>query len=218
MEREKAPRQIEALFDQDLMPTPSDILIKSGLFLTGIASGILIFISIQEIYGGGGGEPKLRKKSVRYSNDQEPDNQRPESFDNQRPGVGIYNRLQRPRAAGVSRPGASPIATEPQAAAEDSLLHDEDMIPTEIIQRASILNNQEVWASDESESLLSLIMAIAHEQTLADTIIHRSVSCNHCGVSPVRGWRFKCANCVDFDLCAGCEALGLLCLLYFNPY
>ena len=28
-------------------------------------------------------------------------------------------------------------------------------------------------------------------------------------MSPVRGWRFKCANCVDFDLCAGCEALDV---------
>ena len=28
-------------------------------------------------------------------------------------------------------------------------------------------------------------------------------------MSPVRGWRFKCANCVDFDLCSVCESLDV---------
>ncbi|KAI8820750.1 uncharacterized protein EV422DRAFT_496563, partial [Fimicolochytrium jonesii] len=33
------------------------------------------------------------------------------------------------------------------------------------------------------------------------------ITCNHCGTSPIRGIRFKCANCVDFDVCEACEAL-----------
>ncbi|KAF8472749.1 hypothetical protein BDZ91DRAFT_643935, partial [Kalaharituber pfeilii] len=33
------------------------------------------------------------------------------------------------------------------------------------------------------------------------------VSCNSCNVQPIRGIRYRCANCVDFDLCEHCEAL-----------
>ncbi|KAI9007326.1 hypothetical protein BC832DRAFT_554991 [Gaertneriomyces semiglobifer] len=36
--------------------------------------------------------------------------------------------------------------------------------------------------------------------------VHRSITCNHCGSSPIRGYRYKCANCVDYDVCEQCEA------------
>ncbi|ORX87096.1 EF-hand, partial [Basidiobolus meristosporus CBS 931.73] len=32
------------------------------------------------------------------------------------------------------------------------------------------------------------------------------ITCNNCGTSPIRGLRFKCSNCVDYDLCETCEA------------
>jgi hypothetical protein len=65
------------------------------------------------------------------------------------------------------------------------------------------------WAVDESDNLLSLLISIAENEAISDTIIHRSVTCNHCGMSPLRGFRFKCANCVDFDVCSSCEALDV---------
>lgn len=65
------------------------------------------------------------------------------------------------------------------------------------------------WAVEESDNLLSLLISIAENEAIADTIIHRSVTCNHCGMSPLRGFRFKCANCVDFDVCSACEALDI---------
>lgn len=36
--------------------------------------------------------------------------------------------------------------------------------------------------------------------------IHRSVTCDGCGLSPITGKRFKCLMCHDFDLCSKCEA------------
>ncbi|KAI9499172.1 hypothetical protein BDB00DRAFT_795709 [Zychaea mexicana] len=42
-----------------------------------------------------------------------------------------------------------------------------------------------------------------HEEK--DTFTVCGITCNKCGVSPIRGTRYKCANCVDFDLCEMCE-------------
>ena len=38
--------------------------------------------------------------------------------------------------------------------------------------------------------------------------IHFGVSCRACRASPVVGWRFRCAVCVAYDLCAACHASG----------
>ncbi|KAH6577962.1 hypothetical protein BASA62_000559 [Batrachochytrium salamandrivorans] len=64
-------------------------------------------------------------------------------------------------------------------------------------------------AVQESKSLLQLLYSIAEDQARKEGYIHRSITCNHCGVSPVRGFRFKCANCVDFDICEICESLDV---------
>ncbi|KAL5036562.1 hypothetical protein BDV3_005765 [Batrachochytrium dendrobatidis] len=61
----------------------------------------------------------------------------------------------------------------------------------------------------ESKNLLQLLYSIAEDQARKEGYIHRSITCNHCGVSPVRGYRFKCANCVDFDICEICESMDV---------
>ncbi|KAI8847246.1 hypothetical protein BC829DRAFT_396794 [Chytridium lagenaria] len=60
--------------------------------------------------------------------------------------------------------------------------------------------------AEESKNLLNLLYSIAEDQARKDGYVHRSITCNHCGVCPVRGYRFKCAHCVDYDLCETCEA------------
>lgn len=53
--------------------------------------------------------------------------------------------------------------------------------------------------------LLNLLFAIADDQSRRSSIIHRSSKCNSCQESPIRGIRYKCAQCPDFDLCESCE-------------
>jgi len=36
--------------------------------------------------------------------------------------------------------------------------------------------------------------------------IHQSVACDGCGMNPIKGIRFKCSVCPDFDLCSKCES------------
>ena len=57
------------------------------------------------------------------------------------------------------------------------------------------------------QSLLNLLYHIAEDQARRDGYVHRHVTCNSCNTMPIRGIRYRCANCVDFDLCEQCEAM-----------
>ncbi|ORZ20836.1 hypothetical protein BCR41DRAFT_369458 [Lobosporangium transversale] len=54
--------------------------------------------------------------------------------------------------------------------------------------------------------LMNLLYAIAEDQASKEGHIHRGITCNSCRTVPIRGLRYKCANCQDYDLCEGCEA------------
>ena len=59
----------------------------------------------------------------------------------------------------------------------------------------------------EGQSLLNLLYHIAEDQARRDGYVHRQVTCNSCNAMPIRGIRYRCANCIDFDLCEQCEAM-----------
>lgn len=56
------------------------------------------------------------------------------------------------------------------------------------------------------QHLKQLAYAIARHNAETESIVHRYVTCDGCGQQPIRGVRYKCANCPDFDLCEQCEA------------
>ena len=37
-------------------------------------------------------------------------------------------------------------------------------------------------------------------------IVHTGFKCDGCGVAPIRGTRYRCYTCVDFNLCETCES------------
>lgn len=61
--------------------------------------------------------------------------------------------------------------------------------------------------SREGQNLLNLLYHIAEDQARRDGYIHRGVTCNSCGAMPIQGIRYRCANCIDYDLCETCEAM-----------
>ncbi|QDS68686.1 hypothetical protein FKW77_002636 [Venturia effusa] len=61
----------------------------------------------------------------------------------------------------------------------------------------------------EGQNLKQLLYYIAEEQSRQEGYIHRGVSCNACDTRPLRGIRWRCANCPDFDLCNDCHSVGM---------
>jgi hypothetical protein len=67
--------------------------------------------------------------------------------------------------------------------------------------------NNDSSPSREGQNLLNLLYHIAEDQARRDGYIHRGVTCNSCGAMPIQGIRYRCANCIDYDLCETCEAM-----------
>lgn len=37
-------------------------------------------------------------------------------------------------------------------------------------------------------------------------VVHNKIACDGCSTTPIRGIRYKCSVCPDFDFCEKCEA------------
>lgn len=63
-------------------------------------------------------------------------------------------------------------------------------------------------AADEEDdhAVLDVLYRIAEEQAKRRGYQHRGVECNTCGMQPILGIRYHCANCYDYDLCEACES------------
>ncbi|RDW82594.1 hypothetical protein BP6252_03706 [Coleophoma cylindrospora] len=59
------------------------------------------------------------------------------------------------------------------------------------------------------QNIVQLLFRVSEDATRRSSTVHRGCGCNSCGVVPIRGVRYRCSNCVDFDLCESCEAQGL---------
>lgn len=72
------------------------------------------------------------------------------------------------------------------------------------------------WGSDDDtegdeqdhdgQTLQRTLYHIAEERARQEGVVHRGITCNGCDEKPIRGIRWHCANCPDFDLCSNCES------------
>ncbi|PHH77359.1 hypothetical protein CDD80_687 [Ophiocordyceps camponoti-rufipedis] len=58
-------------------------------------------------------------------------------------------------------------------------------------------------------NIVSLLFRVSEDNARRNGCVHRGCQCNACGMVPIRGVRYRCANCADFDLCETCEAQGI---------
>ena len=59
------------------------------------------------------------------------------------------------------------------------------------------------------QNIVSLLFRVSEDNARRNSYVHRGCQCNGCGINPIRGIRYRCANCTDFDLCETCESQGL---------
>ncbi|KAL6859937.1 hypothetical protein ACO1O0_003961 [Amphichorda felina] len=58
-------------------------------------------------------------------------------------------------------------------------------------------------------NIVNLLFRVSEDNARRNGCVHRGCLCNSCGMVPIRGIRYRCANCADFDLCETCESQGL---------
>jgi Ca2+-binding EF-hand superfamily protein len=59
------------------------------------------------------------------------------------------------------------------------------------------------------QNIVSLLFRVSEDNARRNAYVHRGCMCNGCGITPIRGIRYRCSNCYDFDLCEICESQGL---------
>lgn len=58
----------------------------------------------------------------------------------------------------------------------------------------------------DPEILLWTVLLLSHLTETNNEAPHSGSTCRACNSSPIRGTRYRCANCIDYDICEQCEA------------
>ncbi|KAI5195993.1 hypothetical protein E4T39_07974 [Aureobasidium subglaciale] len=59
---------------------------------------------------------------------------------------------------------------------------------------------------EPAQGIKGVLYNIAEEKAMRELYVHTGIRCEQCGQYPIRGVRWHCNNCPDFDLCSTCEA------------
>lgn len=64
-------------------------------------------------------------------------------------------------------------------------------------------------APEPSQGLKGLLYHIAESEAKRKAYVHRGINCEECGDAPIRGVRWHCLNCPNYDLCSTCEEIAM---------
>ncbi|KAI5918650.1 EF-hand [Camillea tinctor] len=127
------------------------------------------------------------------------------------PGLSRRNALRRPRRSSHRHDDSS----------ESDSHGDENIDTNDLVSRESHVqiddHNPEEWYHNPAhgnrertgENIVTLLFRVSEDNARRNAYVHRGCQCNGCGMVPIRGIRYRCANCADFDLCEMCESQGL---------
>jgi len=90
--------------------------------------------------------------------------------------------------------------TDGETVAEGEHVMDDDWYNREILQQQQ---------QRAGHNIVGLLFRVSEDNARRTAYVHRGCQCNACGIVPIRGVRYRCANCADFDLCETCESQNL---------
>ncbi|GAO13680.1 uncharacterized protein UV8b_01691 [Ustilaginoidea virens] len=136
------------------------------------------------------------------------------------PGLHRSNAVRRPRAAAAA---AAAAAAEASSSSPSDTPGDENVdvtnlrIPADAETVADVDNGDDWWngpsdfqpSQRAGHNIVNLLFRVSEDNARRNGCVHRGCQCNSCGMVPIRGVRYRCANCADFDLCETCEAQGV---------
>ncbi|XXH02957.1 hypothetical protein Hte_009347 [Hypoxylon texense] len=128
------------------------------------------------------------------------------------PGLHRRNALRRPRRSSHRLDDSSESESH-----GDENLDASTAVPSRGAPAQSDDQNPDEWYNDNSqaprqrtgENIVTLLFRVSEDNARRNAYVHRGCQCNGCGMVPIRGIRYRCANCADFDLCEVCESQGL---------
>ncbi|KAL9049187.1 MAG: hypothetical protein Q9206_005651, partial [Seirophora lacunosa] len=88
-----------------------------------------------------------------------------------------------------------------------TLQDDDNVADTEDEDRSDSAEGGDENKLTQDQNLMNLLYRIAEDKSKKEGFVHRGVICNSCNAMPIRGIRYRCTNCNDYDLCEQCEAL-----------
>ncbi|PKS09926.1 hypothetical protein jhhlp_004549 [Lomentospora prolificans] len=134
-------------------------------------------------------------------------------------GLHRSNAIRRPRRNSRRRSRSTPAPRNASPAA--STASTDDAVIDQILQEVEETvvdddgqNGLEDWYNDPppqraGHNIVTLLFRVSEDNSRRNACVHRGCQCNACSMAPIRGIRYRCATCADFDLCESCEAQGL---------
>lgn len=125
------------------------------------------------------------------------------------------NRLSRStRARAVSSSSSEEHADEnaentENAAAMPPPPTDNGMLADQAMEDVWNENSNYPTPNRAGQNIVNLLFRLSEDNARRNGCVHRGCQCNACGMVPIRGVRYRCANCADFDLCETCESQGV---------
>ncbi|GKU02491.1 ef hand protein [Fusarium langsethiae] len=130
------------------------------------------------------------------------------------PGGGLHrsNAVRRPRRNRRNEDGSS---SSSEAAGDENANADTTQ---PLGDGETVVDGGDEWWNDPSSfpssqrtghNIVTLLFRVSEDNARRNGCVHRGCQCNSCGMVPIRGVRYRCANCADFDLCETCEAQGV---------
>ncbi|SPO02086.1 uncharacterized protein DNG_04759 [Cephalotrichum gorgonifer] len=123
------------------------------------------------------------------------------------------NAVRRPRRNSRRRSRSTP-APRGSSPAPSTTSTDDGAADQAAQEIETVVDGMDDWYNEPQpqragHNIVTLLFRVSEDNSRRNACVHRGCQCNACSMAPIRGIRYRCATCADFDLCESCEAQGL---------